>query len=151
MKNIAFIPVIFYLGCLFSSCLLHSPCTFDGLCFFVKNDSIDTVAVISKYKPGTNFTTQEGMSTAKVNWDGSSGSIFYWFGTDTDFVITLSPTGKVYKVKNISHGNEPEAFTGGKEHYTQCSYSCAVNDSTIASSATTIDANTVRCTYVYIQ
>jgi len=93
------------------------------------NDSSATLT-IAAYSKGSNFSTViKNDTTIPLRF----GSAFYYsLDFSFDYLLTVSPTGKIYKLTKLAWGNASQSmgFTGdcGEPCYNGVSYS--VNDST---------------------
>ncbi len=107
---------------------------------FVSDSSIpDTGANVVAYKKGGNFTdmvnsynntplvTQYSPTTKYLDFGVSGNNPYDIY--DYDWIITLIPSGKVYKLTNFAHGNSSYRNYGEVRDNCVNSVSCTVNGS----------------------
>lgn len=120
--------------------LLLSACTSPNVNYIVDEinfycpatDSIpDTLATMTKYKQSTNFTTVVFDTTVSNSSPRYGGRTFPFSNAGGDFyandlIIKLMPSGRTYKIKDISHEN---GHRSDDRDVISNSFSYVVNDS----------------------
>ena len=104
--------------------------TIDGISLMNYDSTADTIATVDAYEKGTNFSTLvNAYGNQKID---SWGVVGFNFGDAYDYIITILPAGKQYKLKNISYGSNSSSsvlpgFGPCDQCYTSVSYT--INDS----------------------
>ncbi len=104
--------------------------TIDGIALMNYDSTADTIATVNTYEKNTNFSTLvNSYGNQKIR---SWGVMPFSFGDVYDYIITILPAGKQYKLKDISYGsNSSSSVLIGLGPCDQCytSVSYTIDDS----------------------
>jgi len=145
--------------CVFISCSKNYCLTpFIGEVAFIVNDTIpDTSALLVQYTKGRNFTTVEATYTIAMYRSSQTGYHYgfgfpYFVGSgngiayDYDWEFTLLPSGKVYKLKNISHTNNYTKGYGEVKENCVNTVNYNVNDSLYSDVSSPVSSSSASAT-----
>ncbi len=86
------------------------------------------------FRSAVSFSSLEGSTPGvKISNVNGHGDIEYSFDFDHDYIVTINPAGKIFKISGIAHGNYSKQNGGFKASCQSCvnSITYTVNDSIV--------------------
>ena len=129
---ISFYSLVFLYSC--GKCTCQNP-IIKGINLSNLDTATEQTANVDVYfKSAVAFSSLEGSTPGvKIADANGHGDIEYSFDFDHDYIVTINPAGKVFKISGIAHGNYSKQNGGFKASCQSCvnSITYTVNDSVV--------------------
>ena len=143
-KHFIFLALLFLW---FNACKRQCTTIFLNRGLLATYDSLtDSTAFIVKCVKGTNFSKVKDTTTTPIYAANPGVNNYAPIGYDFsdaayDYLVTILPSGRVYKITNIHYGEEKANEGCGGSNWTSCSYGYSVNGTVYFTGAASHDDN----------